>query len=111
MQHLLTEGITQALIILILGIIVILSNLIVIATFINFRGILSIQVSGVWIIYLNYFSGPQDVINIYLLSLAFADLICGLIIVPLSIYPALHSGAKKLVLVSQDFFLKNVFQF
>lgn len=37
-QPLLNEGITQALIILILGIVIILSNLIVIATFINFRG-------------------------------------------------------------------------
>lgn len=40
----------------------------------------------------NYFAGPQEVINIYLLSLAFADLICGLVIVPLSIYPALESS-------------------
>lgn len=31
-------------------------------------------------------------INIYLLSLAFADLICGIVIVPLSIYPALQSS-------------------
>jgi len=38
------------------------------------------------------FTGPQEVINIYLLSLAFADLICGLVIVPLSIYPALTSS-------------------
>lgn len=37
-------------------------------------------------------TGPQEVINIYLLSLAFADLICGLVIVPLSIYPAIQSG-------------------
>lgn len=37
--------------------------------------------------------GPQEVINIYLLSLAFADLIAGLVIVPVSIYPALQ-GCK-----------------
>ncbi|KAG5679214.1 hypothetical protein PVAND_008799 [Polypedilum vanderplanki] len=76
MQHLFNENIealTQASLIFILGVVIILSNLIVIATFINFRG-------------------PQEVINIYLLSLAFADLICGLVIVPLSIYPALQSA-------------------
>lgn len=33
--------------------------------------------------------GPSEVINHYLLSLATADLLCGLIIVPLSVYPAL----------------------
>ncbi|CAG9799997.1 unnamed protein product [Chironomus riparius] len=76
MQHLFNENLealTQASLIFILGVIIILSNLIVIATFINFRG-------------------PQEVINIYLLSLAFADLICGLVIVPLSIYPAIQSA-------------------
>lgn len=35
------------------------------------------------------FSGPTEVINCYLLSLAFVDLLCGLVIVPLSVYPAL----------------------
>jgi len=34
-------------------------------------------------------SGPQEVINTYLLSIASADLICGLLVVPLSVYPAL----------------------
>lgn len=34
-------------------------------------------------------SGPSEVINCYLLSLAVADLLCGLFIVPLSVYPAL----------------------
>lgn len=38
MLQLLNEGLTQAIIILVLGIAIILSNLIVIATFINFRG-------------------------------------------------------------------------
>lgn len=33
--------------------------------------------------------GPTEVINCYLLSLAFVDLLCGLVIVPLSVYPAL----------------------
>lgn len=76
MQHLTNgnlEALTQASFIFILAITIILLNLLVIATFINFRG-------------------PQEVINIYLLSLAFADLICGLVIVPLSIYPALQAA-------------------
>lgn len=33
--------------------------------------------------------GPSEVINYYLLSLASADLLCGLLVVPLSVYPAL----------------------
>lgn len=33
--------------------------------------------------------GPTEVINCYLLSLACVDLLCGLVIVPLSVYPAL----------------------
>lgn len=49
---------------------IILANLTIIASFINFRG-------------------PGDVINCYLLSLAVVDLLCGLLVVPLSIYPAL----------------------
>lgn len=35
------------------------------------------------------FPGPSEVINCYLLSLAVADLLCGLFIVPFSVYPAL----------------------
>lgn len=34
-------------------------------------------------------AGPGEVINYYLLSLASADLLCGLLVVPLSVYPAL----------------------
>lgn len=93
MLQLLNEGVTQAIIILVLGITIILSNLIVIATFINFRGefLKLIPTDGNYK-FLTFLVGPQDVINIYLLSLAFADLICGLVIVPLAIYPALQSG-------------------
>lgn len=39
--------------------------------------------------YLLLISGPSEVINCYLLSLAVADLLCGLFIVPFSVYPAL----------------------
>lgn len=35
-------------------------------------------------------TGPTEVINCYLLSLALVDLLCGLVIVPLSVYPALE---------------------
>ncbi|XP_047115865.1 G-protein coupled receptor 52-like [Schistocerca piceifrons] len=49
---------------------IIMANLIIIATFLNFRG-------------------PAEVINIYLLSLAVADLLLGLLVVPLSVYAAM----------------------
>ncbi|CAD7082669.1 unnamed protein product [Hermetia illucens] len=65
------EAFTQSGLILILAIAIVASNLIIIATFLNFRG-------------------PTEVINYYLLSLAVADLLCGAMIVPLSVYPALH---------------------
>lgn len=64
------EALTQAALIFILGVAIVASNLIIIATYLNFRG-------------------PTEVINYYLLSLAVADLLCGLMIVPLSVYPAL----------------------
>jgi dopamine/ecdysteroid receptor len=102
MQHLFNdniEALTQASLIFILGVAIILSNLLVIASFINFRGefkkifffVSKIINNFFFLIEMSYL-GPQEVINIYLLSLAFADLICGLVIVPLSIYPALQSG-------------------
>jgi hypothetical protein len=54
MQHLLNEGITQALIISILGIVIIVSNLIVIATFINFRGMIDLITKGSYITFFFY---------------------------------------------------------
>lgn len=99
MQHLVNgnlEALTQASFICILAIAIIILNLLVIATFINFRGKLkplldSCRLTHEWT-RISFYVGPQEVINIYLLSLAFADLICGIVIVPLSIYPALQSS-------------------
>jgi dopamine/ecdysteroid receptor len=64
-----TLALSQACGILVLGIAIVISNVIIIATYINYRG-------------------PTEVVTIYLLSLATADLLCGLLIVPLSVYPA-----------------------
>ncbi|XP_059620142.1 G-protein coupled receptor 52 [Phlebotomus argentipes] len=64
------EALTKSGLILVLGVAIVASNILIIATFLNFRG-------------------PSEVINYYLLSLAVADLLCGLLIVPLSVYPAL----------------------
>lgn len=33
--------------------------------------------------------GPQEAIDLYVLSVAVADLLCGVFIVPLSVYPAI----------------------
>ncbi|XP_055380664.1 G-protein coupled receptor 52 isoform X2 [Condylostylus longicornis] len=67
------ESFTQAALISVIGVAIIFSNLLIIATYANFRG-------------------PTEVINYYLLSLATADLLCGILIVPFSIYPALKGG-------------------
>lgn len=64
------EALTIASVIFIACVAIIMSNILIIATFVNFRG-------------------PAEVINIYLLSLAVADLLCGLLIVPLSVYSAM----------------------
>ncbi|KAF7272529.1 G-protein coupled receptor DopEcR [Rhynchophorus ferrugineus] len=64
------ESLTQAGIIFIMALAIIITNVLIIATFLNFRG-------------------PSEVINCYLLSLAVADLLCGVIVVPLSVYPAI----------------------
>lgn len=63
------EALTQAVVIFSLGVAIIISNVLIIATFLNARG-------------------SRDVINIYLLSLAVADLLVGVLIVPLSVYPS-----------------------
>ncbi|XP_052746648.1 G-protein coupled receptor 52-like isoform X2 [Bicyclus anynana] len=64
------ESVGKAAIIAIIGFAIIISNLLIIAAFLNFKGL------------------SHEVINYYLLSLAVADLLCGLLIVPLSVYPA-----------------------
>lgn len=40
--------------------------------------------------FLSSFVGPHEVINYYLLSLGVADLLCGLLIVPLYVYPTFY---------------------
>ncbi|XP_052746359.1 G-protein coupled receptor 52-like isoform X2 [Bicyclus anynana] len=65
------ESLTQAAIIGAIGIAIVASNLLIIAAYLNFKGL------------------SHEVINYYLLSLAVADLLCGLFVVPLSVYPAL----------------------
>lgn len=64
------ESLTQAAIIFVMAMAIIITNVLIIATLVNFRG-------------------PSEVINCYLLSLAVADLLCGVIVVPLSVYPAI----------------------
>ncbi|XP_018026169.1 G-protein coupled receptor 52 [Hyalella azteca] len=64
------ENLSQATIILIVGVAIIISNIIVLATFITMPG-------------------PKDVIMYYLMSLGVADLMAGVVVVPLSVYPAL----------------------
>ncbi|XP_018335513.1 beta-2 adrenergic receptor [Agrilus planipennis] len=63
-------NLVEAAIIFVMAVAIIVTNVIVIATFLNFRG-------------------QSEVINCYLLSLAVADLLCGLLVIPLSVYPAL----------------------
>ncbi|XP_050684284.1 G-protein coupled receptor 52-like isoform X2 [Leptidea sinapis] len=65
------ESLTQATIIAVVGVAIIISNLLIIAAFLNFKGL------------------SNEVINYYLLSLSIADLLCGVFIVPLSVYPAI----------------------
>ncbi|CAG9761202.1 unnamed protein product [Ceutorhynchus assimilis] len=64
------ESLTQAGIIFVMALSIVITNVLIIATLVNFRG-------------------PSEVINCYLLSLAVADLLCGVIVVPLSVYPAI----------------------
>ncbi|XP_053624360.1 G-protein coupled receptor 52 isoform X1 [Plodia interpunctella] len=65
------ESLTQAAVIGVMGVAIVVSNLLIIAAFLNFKGL------------------SNEVINYYLLSLAVADLLCGLFVVPLSVYPAI----------------------
>ncbi|KAL7633549.1 UNVERIFIED_CONTAM: hypothetical protein RMT77_016082 [Armadillidium vulgare] len=64
------ESLAQAAVILVIGVAIIISNIIVLATFITMPG-------------------PKDVIMYYLMSLGVADLVAGVVVVPLSVYPAL----------------------
>ncbi|ODN03322.1 putative G-protein coupled receptor 52 [Orchesella cincta] len=64
------EHLIQAIIVLSVGVLVIVTNVIIIATFITAPG-------------------PREVLTYYLLSLAVADLLAGVLVVPLSVYPTL----------------------
>ncbi|XP_045465173.1 G-protein coupled receptor 52-like [Harmonia axyridis] len=63
------ESLTQAAIIFVMAASIIILNVLVVMTIINYKG-------------------PSEVINCYLLSLAVADLLFGVFVIPLSIYPA-----------------------
>lgn len=83
------EALTLSTIILILAVAIIVANLIVVATYLNFKGKFPHRrresdnlTSSLPL------TGPHEVINYYLLSLGVADLLCGLFIVPLYVYPA-----------------------
>ncbi|CAG9137334.1 hypothetical protein JYU34_000077 [Plutella xylostella] len=65
------ESLTQAAVVAVIGVAIVVSNILIIAAFVNFKGL------------------SNEVINNYLLSLAVADLLCGLCVVPLSVYPAI----------------------
>lgn len=64
------EHLIQAIIVLSIGVLVIVTNVIIIATFITAPG-------------------PREVLTYYLLSLSVADLLVGVLVVPLSVYPTL----------------------
>ncbi|CAB3250151.1 unnamed protein product [Arctia plantaginis] len=61
------ESLTQASVIAVMGAAIVISNILIIASFLNFKGL------------------SNEVINYYLLSLAVADLLCGVFVVPLSV--------------------------
>uniref|UniRef100_A0A8D8YP76 Probable G-protein coupled receptor 52 n=1 Tax=Cacopsylla melanoneura TaxID=428564 RepID=A0A8D8YP76_9HEMI len=64
------DPVSEASIIFAMAVAIIILNVLIIATIINMRG-------------------PGEMINYYILSLATADLLFGLLVVPLSVYPAL----------------------
>ncbi|XP_045584688.1 probable G-protein coupled receptor 21 [Procambarus clarkii] len=68
--HVGVESLAQASVILVIGVAIIISNIIILATFITMPG-------------------PKDVIMYYLMSLGVSDLVAGVVVVPLSVYPAL----------------------
>ncbi|XP_046387358.1 G-protein coupled receptor 52 isoform X1 [Ischnura elegans] len=70
------EALTQACIIFVMGVAIIVSNVLIIASLLTHHG------RGSRL-------GQKEAINYYLLSLAVADLLIGVLVVPLSVYPAI----------------------
>ncbi|OXA57501.1 5-hydroxytryptamine receptor 1 [Folsomia candida] len=64
------DSLIQAIVVLSIGVLIIVTNVIIIATFITSPG-------------------PREVLSYYLLSLSVADLLGGILVVPLSVYPTL----------------------
>lgn len=96
------EHLIQAIIVLSVGVLVIVTNVIIIATFITAPGKKRTKyVKGnkyrqrkksIEMYYERlkcFFVGPREVLTYYLLSLAVADLLVGVLVVPLSVYPTL----------------------
>lgn len=84
------ESLAQASLILIAAITIVLSNIIYLSSYLNYKGIIGEIICIMQhLIFKKILLGPMEVINYYYLSLSVADLICGIFIVPLSVYPAL----------------------
>lgn len=89
------QALMLAVLVFVMAIVMVLSNIVYIATYINYKGEFwrLIRLTKFFLVLFFFprfaFTGPMEVINYYFLSLAAADLLNGMLIVPLSVYPAL----------------------